>query len=150
MQDYTRAMYEHTDMLHEPVGSITSPDDVKPYVYTMTRASVEHVVVIPMDAAGHVLGVEEISKGSCMNSICDIPSLFRHIYGNHAYDTSVSFILAHNHPSGQSNPSPEDIEMTRKVKKASDTMGLPMVDHMIFGRYGESYSIARSYPEIFR
>ena len=49
-------------------------------------------------------------------------------------------ILAHNHPSGDTTPSKEDIEITKKIKQASDLFGIELLDHIIIGD-GEYQSI---------
>ena len=47
-----------------------------------------------------------------------------------------SFILAHNHPSGDPEPSREDIELTEKVAHAGDLLGIQLLDHIIVARSG--------------
>lgn len=46
----------------------------------------------------------------------------------------ASFLVAHNHPSGDPTPSPEDISLTRRLKAAAELMGIPLVDHLVLGR----------------
>ncbi|MDD3997355.1 MAG: JAB domain-containing protein [Sphaerochaetaceae bacterium] len=41
-------------------------------------------------------------------------------------------MVAHNHPSGNLNPSPEDINVTLRLKKAGDLLGIKVLDHLIF------------------
>jgi DNA repair protein RadC len=45
-------------------------------------------------------------------------------------------VVAHNHPSGRLEPSPEDREITMRLKNAADTLGLAFLDHIIFSREG--------------
>ena len=54
---------------------------------------------------------------------------------------ALGFILAHNHPSGCLDPSPEDIEFTRAVQRAADLMGIELYDHLIVA--GEGYTSMR-------
>jgi DNA repair protein RadC len=54
---------------------------------------------------------------------------------------AVGLILAHNHPSGNLSPSRADVEITKKVKKASETMDIRVLDHIILSG-GEYYSFA--------
>ncbi len=41
-------------------------------------------------------------------------------------------VVAHNHPSGRLEPSPEDLEITRRLREAGETLGIPLLDHVIF------------------
>lgn len=51
------------------------------------------------------------------------------------------FIAAHNHPSGDTAPSRADIQVTRELREAGKTMGIPLIDHIIIGdAYSEPYS----------
>jgi len=54
---------------------------------------------------------------------------------------ALGFILAHNHPSGCLEPSPEDLEFTRSVKKAGELMGIELYDHLIVA--GDGYTSMR-------
>jgi len=47
-----------------------------------------------------------------------------------------SIVIAHNHPSGNLQPSPEDRVVTKKIKAAADILGLGFLDHIIFGKDG--------------
>jgi len=47
---------------------------------------------------------------------------------------ATGIILSHNHPSGAPNPSPEDIETTRRAKEAADILGIALEDHIIVGK----------------
>jgi DNA repair protein RadC len=51
-----------------------------------------------------------------------------------------SFILLHNHPSGTTMPSPEDLTMTRRVTVCANAVGVPLVDHVIVGGRGGGFS----------
>jgi DNA repair protein RadC len=44
---------------------------------------------------------------------------------------ALGFVLAHNHPSGCADPSPEDIEFTRSIRRAGELMGIELYDHII-------------------
>jgi len=46
---------------------------------------------------------------------------------------AVSIILVHNHPSGDPNPSKEDINFTREIKMSGEIIGIPLIDHVIMG-----------------
>ena len=49
---------------------------------------------------------------------------------------ALGFILAHNHPSGCLDPSPEDVEFTQSIRRAGDLLGIELYDHLIVTRTG--------------
>ena len=49
---------------------------------------------------------------------------------------AYSILLAHNHPSGDTTPSQEDLNITKRIKSASEIMGIPILDHLIIGSNG--------------
>jgi len=51
-------------------------------------------------------------------------------------EKATALIIAHNHPSGNLEPSTEDIEVTQRLKKAGNLVGLPVLDHIIFSSKG--------------
>jgi DNA repair protein RadC len=63
-------------------------------------------------------------------------------------DNAVSVILCHNHPSGSTDPSPQDMSITRVLAAACKIMQIAFLDHLIVSRSGY-YSICRTNPEIF-
>lgn len=93
------------------------------------RLTEEHVWQFCLDAAGHVTGVFVVSKGA-VNYSCINP---REIYRNALLSNAVSVIIAHNHPSGECNPSKEDMEATSKIKQAGELIGIQLLDHIIVG-----------------
>jgi DNA repair protein RadC len=81
-----------------------------------------------------VIGVDELSRGTVNYSIIDPREVFKCA----CLCNSTSIMLAHNQPSGDPTPSPEDIESTKKIKEASSILGINLVDHVIIGH--ERYS----------
>jgi DNA repair protein RadC len=51
-------------------------------------------------------------------------------------NSAAAILLVHNHPSGDPQPSPDDIEMTRHVAKCSELIGIPLLDHVVVARTG--------------
>jgi DNA repair protein RadC len=58
------------------------------------------------------------------------------VYAGPITDRAASVAVAHNHPSGSLDISPEDREITRRLKKAGDIIGIPLLDHIVFTRSG--------------
>ena len=79
----------------------------------------------------------KISDGGITGTVVDPRKVFKIALDNNA----TSIILGHNHPSGQLTPSDADIQLTKKMKQAGDTLDLPVLDHIIVGD-GNYYSFA--------
>lgn len=87
----------------------------------------EYFVVMYMNAANEVISIDDITKGT----VNQANPIIREIFHRAIEINSVSFICAHNHPSGTSSPSRADIDFTRELKKASSVMGVMLLDHLI-------------------
>ena len=79
------------------------------------------------------IGVDEVSIG-CLNSSIIHP---RELFKSAVLASASSLILIHNHPSGDPEPSREDLELTKRLVKAGDLMGIKILDHVIIA--GDGY-----------
>jgi DNA repair protein RadC len=95
----------------------------------------EYLYVILMDNKMKPIRTFFSSFGSIDTNVVDIQDIIRHIseFG------ATSLILVHNHPSGETQPSAEDEETTRRVAKACNLLGVKLVDHVIVGANPEDY-----------
>ena len=98
----------------------------------LAQAKKEHLIGLYLDSQNGLLHRETISIGT-LNTTRSHP---REILYPAITHLALGFILAHNHPSGCLDPSPEDIEFTRAVKRAGELMGIELYDHLIIGRAG--------------
>lgn len=60
----------------------------------------------------------------------------REVFADPITDRAATIIIAHNHPSGDLIPSKEDTEVTRQLKAAGETLGIKLLDHIIFNNKG--------------
>ena len=88
----------------------------------------EEMYLLIMDASNKIIEKILISKGSS-NALYMTPA---DILRNVLRTASSKFILAHNHPSGNTKPSEEDLTFTDKIKKSSKIIGLSLLDHIVF------------------
>jgi len=103
-------------------------------------AKKEFFSIILLDIKNKPIDNLEISKGSINASIVDPKEIIKEA----TLRSASSIILVHNHPSGDAEPSPEDIETTRLVIQACELVGIKVLDHIIIGRNKEDYvSFAR-------
>ena len=87
----------------------------------------EVFVAVLMDTRNQVLGINTVSIGSLSTSIVHPREVFKAAILMGA----ANIILAHNHPSGDPSPSKEDIEITRRLAKAGEILGIQVLDHLI-------------------
>lgn len=90
----------------------------------------EYLYMICMNSKLELTSVFEISHGNVNSSIIGA----REIFQKALLANAVSIILMHNHPSGDSTPSREDIEVTKRIVEAGRVVGIELVDHIIIGR----------------
>ena len=89
----------------------------------------EHLRTILLDTKNRVLESPTVYKGNVNSSIIRVSEVFRQAIRANA----TALIVAHNHPSGDPTPSPEDIQVTRSIVEAGDLLGVEVLDHLIIG-----------------
>ncbi|MHB8071457.1 MAG: JAB domain-containing protein [Candidatus Cryosericum sp.] len=136
-------------MTDEAVGSrprITSAEEAIDYVcgkYTLVLrdAGKEYFYVVLLDIRNKVIRDSEISCGSISASVVDPADIVREACIHHA----SRVILVHNHPSGETDPSKEDIDTTNRIVQALKYVGVRVLDHVIVGVKRDGYfSFARA------
>lgn len=94
---------------------------------TLKFQSVECVVCITLNGSHKVIGTHVVSQGLVNQTIVHPREVFRPAIN----DNATAIIIAHNHPSGDLEPSPEDRDTTKRIKKAGDIIGIKVLDHLI-------------------
>ncbi len=92
----------------------------------------EEFWILLLNRANRVIGREQISLGGVAGTVVDAKIVFRKAIEGMA----SSLILVHNHPSGNLQPSRQDIDLTRKLKKAGATLDIAVLDHLIIADSG--------------
>ncbi|WP_033543479.1 RadC family protein [Planococcus sp. CAU13] len=110
--------------------TIRSPKDAASYLMAdMTSLKQEHFVVLFLNIKNQVLHRQTIFVGSLNASIVHPREIFREAVRRSA----ASIVCAHNHPSGNPAPSPEDIAVTKRLMEAGSIVGIELLDHLIIG-----------------
>jgi DNA repair protein RadC len=99
---------------------------------------VEEFKILLMNRSNSVLGILEISKGGISGTVSDV----RVIFAAALKGSASGIICAHNHPSGNLNPSESDTRLTQKLKDAGNLMDIQVLDHLIISTEGDYYSFA--------
>jgi DNA repair protein RadC len=107
---------------------LRSPEEVAAEVRSQLKGKKkEHFVVLCLDTRNRLINHKLVSMGSLDTSIVHPREVFNEAITSRA----ASVIFAHNHPSGDPEPSKEDVELTRRLAKAGEIMGIDVLDHII-------------------
>ena len=106
-----------------------APDAAALVEYEMSALPVEHLRVINLDTRNRVINIENIYVGSLNASTVRVGELFKPAIQRNA----ASIIVLHNHPSGDCEPSHEDIVLTNRLDESGKILGIRVLDHIIIG-----------------
>jgi DNA repair protein RadC len=120
---------------------VNSADDIFSLVSHYADRKQERFIVVSLNGAHEALAVRVASIG-LVNRTLIHP---REVFADPLMDRAAAIAVAHNHPSGQLEPSQEDIEVTRRLAGAGYTLGINLLDHLIFSQSG-FWSFAQEAP----
>ena len=93
----------------------------------LTGLDREHFVALALDARNRPIGAHTVSVGSLSASIVHPREVFKFA----VLASAAALIVAHNHPSGDTTPSREDVELTRRLVDAGRMIGIDVLDHLV-------------------
>ncbi|MFQ5594638.1 MAG: DNA repair protein RadC [Anaerolineae bacterium] len=109
---------------------ITSPADAANMIMLdMGLLDKEELWVLLLDTKNHVLDIVHLYQGSVNASLIRTAEVFREAVKRNC----AAIIVAHNHPSGDPTPSPEDVRITRQIREAGKLLDTELLDHLIIG-----------------
>lgn len=109
-------------------NAITSPSEIVKIIQPeIEDYSKEHFLVISFDVRNRIIGIDKTSKGTLSASLVHPRETFESAIRRHA----AQIIVAHNHPSGDCEPSEDDIRITKRLYEAGKIMGIELIDHII-------------------
>ena len=108
---------------------LTTPDSVEYFLSDMKSLAQEAFVVVTLNAKNRVIARHLVSIGTVSSALVHPRETFRPAI----LDGASAVILAHNHPSGDTCPSAEDIKITRQLVAAGGHIGIKVLDHIIIG-----------------
>lgn len=123
------------DPLEDENPKAESPDEVHEILKSLYRQlddDQEHMIMLVLNVAHEVVGFKVISSGTQTSSEVDAKIIFRSalLLG------ATKIVIAHNHPSGNLQPSEADIRFTKKLITAGNVIDIPVVDHLIVSHKG--------------
>lgn len=119
------------------VASFSSSNDVFCAMSDLQYLKQEQFHVLLLNAKNGLLGRKLVSQGTVNYA----PITPREAFHSAIRSMAASVIFVHNHPSGDCQPSKEDIEVTKHLMASGDLLGIPILDHVIIGS-GKYYSFA--------
>lgn len=111
---------------------ISFPVDALPLIQHYADRKQEHFICVSINGANEVIASRVVSVG-LVNRTQVHP---REVFADPITDRASAIIIAHNHPSGGLTPSNEDLEITKQLKSAGETLGIRLLDHIIFNHKG--------------
>ena len=108
----------------EVISSETVCDILRPLIGNI---EIEEFWAVYLNQANRVIRKERLSSGGLTGTLVDV----RLIMNGALLSNATGMIIAHNHPSGNENPSGEDNRITEQIKKAADTLNIRLLDHVI-------------------
>lgn len=109
---------------------IRTPQDVADLLMAeMALLDSEHLRVVLLNSKNHVISVSEVYKGNVNASLIRPGELFREA----VRENCPAVIIVHNHPSGDPDPSPDDVRVTEQIIAAGKTLDIEVLDHIIIG-----------------
>jgi len=117
---------------------VSTPEDVVDLCAAQLRGlDREHFWSLSLNIKNRLLKMSEVSVGSLNASIVHPRELFK----DAVKSSAASVVVVHNHPSGDATPSGADIQLTRRLVKAGDVLGIDVLDHVVIGDGGEFSSL---------
>ena len=107
----------------------TSAQDVFEIFRDLRLEAKEQFVALHLDGKNRIICLDRVSVGSLNQSIVHPRELFK----TACLSNAAAIILIHNHPTGDTTPSREDLNITRRLKEAGEILGIKILDHIIIG-----------------
>ena len=109
---------------------LESPESIASYYMERMRHETQEILMLAMfDSKSMLIGEKVISVGTCNAALISA----REIYRTALQEQAVYIVILHNHPSGNPEPSREDIQVTRKIKQSGEILDILLMDHIIIG-----------------
>lgn len=113
-------------------AELSDPRQAYQLLIDMRNQAKEHFVALYLNARNRLIHRETVSIGTLTASLVHP----REVFSTAVKVSAAGMIVAHNHPSGDARPSPEDRAATRRLERAGRIIGIPMLDHIIVSENG--------------
>ena len=124
--------------------AIESPVELMPMLSFLKHSNQEIMVLVTLNGGNKVIKIHKITVGTANST----PIHSREVFALAIEDRAMAVVLAHNHPSGDHEPSMEDLMITQKLCKAGNILQIPVLDHLVISFSGFT-SIKSKWGEYF-
>ncbi|MCX5787121.1 MAG: DNA repair protein RadC [Elusimicrobia bacterium] len=122
-----RELVHRWDLRAADGAELTGPRQVWEHLHGLRHERKEHFVALYLSARNRLLHTETVSIGTLTASLVHP----REVFGPAVERAAAGVIVAHNHPSGEARPSPEDRAATARLERAGRILGVPLLDHVV-------------------
>lgn len=129
---YQVSLVRDSSVMKEGDKRISSVADIVSAMADMKDLDREQLRVVFVDARNKIIGWEVVSQGTVTASLAHP----REIMKGAILTNSTGIVIVHNHPSGESSPSNEDINLTKRLAQCCTLMGIALLDHVIIASEG--------------
>lgn len=119
-------------LLNDEMPIMDSPAKAVEQLADIRDKKQEHFVVMTLDGANRLIAKRTITIGTLTSSLVHP----REVFADAITDRAASIIVAHNHPSGSTTPSKADLEVTERLQKSGELLGIKLADHVIMTKKG--------------
>ena len=123
----TLTIKENVPDYFNPKQRLTDPSAIWEMFKFLGRETKEYFYTLHLDNKNRIICIDLVSVGSLSQSIVHP----REVFKSSLLSSAAAIILIHNHPTGDTTPSREDLEITRRLKEAGDLLGIRILDHLI-------------------
>lgn len=109
-----------------------SPLDIYNAVKDYATKETEHFLVVTLDGSNTIINTHLVTMGLVNRTLVHPREVFRPSIS----DNATAIVLVHNHPSGNMEPSGDDLECTQRLRKAGLLLGIQVLDHVIISKNG--------------
>lgn len=125
-------LYEIVSERRAPSYKVSCPADIFKAFSRYARARTERFLCATLSGAHDIIAVRIITVGLVNRTVVHP----REVFFAAIKDGAVAIIVAHNHPSGHLEPSPEDLEITIRLRSAGEILGISLLDHLVISKTG--------------
>jgi DNA repair protein RadC len=132
IQKYSLRVVKEKGGRYDLERKVTNPESAKNVfvdVLDLDKRTEEVFAIIILDVQSQITGVFEVSIGNLSSSLVSPREVFKRAILQNA----AAILLGHNHPSSIPDPSSDDIQVTKKLIKAGEIIGIKVMDHIIVG-----------------
>ena len=144
-EQYARVYLENGPGLYSEDPITNADEAARIMANVISDMDREYVIVVNVNYRNQPIGYSVVSIGAIGNSLFDNSNILKTAILSNA----AGIVVLHNHPSGNLQPSDDDLKMTNRLNVVSKLLGIKFLDHIIVGKRSKTYSMHSHYPDLF-